>query len=330
MRILLTGSAGLIGRWVAAQLRADGHTVAGLDVRQLDDDFGQPDSFFHCNILNRDSLLSITQNFAPDALIHLAARVDLDEKVGLDGYASNIEGVVNVIDAVRRSSTVRRAIYTSSQLVCRVGYVPSSATDYCPSTVYGRSKVRTEQIVREADGGGVEWCLVRPTTVWGPYMSPHYQKLLRLIKKRLFFHSGPGKLYKSYAYAGNIAYQYRQLLSAAPRDISRRTLFLCDYEPLSLRDYADALAQELGAAKIPTLPIPLARALAKVGDGLNFIGMHSFPFNSFRLNNILTEYIFDVSETRRICGPLPFDFEHGVRDTAKWFERQEAASADPS
>jgi nucleoside-diphosphate-sugar epimerase len=328
MRILITGSSGLIGRWVVAQLKTDGHVVAGLDVLTISGDFGKPDFFFNCDILDRNSLVQITRNFAPDALVHLAARVDLDEKVDLGAYASNVEGVANVIDAVRGAPSVQRAIYTSSQLVCRVGYVPTSDTDYCPSTVYGHSKVRTEQIVREAAGGTTSWCLVRPTTVWGPYMSPHYQKLLRLIKKRLFFHSGGGKLYKSYAYAGNIAHQYRQLLAAPPSAISGRTLFLCDYEPLSLRDYADSLAREMGAAKIPTLPIPLARAAAILGDGLNAIGMLSFPFNSFRLNNILTEYIFDVSETRKVCGPLPYDFQHGVRETARWFMQQEISDVN--
>ncbi|MFK9714751.1 NAD-dependent epimerase/dehydratase family protein, partial [Escherichia coli] len=84
---------------------------------------------------------------APDAVVHLAARIDLDEKTDLSGYTANIEGVENLVEAIRRTPSVRRVIWTSSQLVCRVGYVPTSDTDYKADTLYGKSKVRTEEIV---------------------------------------------------------------------------------------------------------------------------------------------------------------------------------------
>src|SRR6185503_17868585 len=98
--------------------------------------------------------------------------------------------------------------------VCRVGYVPKADDDYRPSTLYGQSKVRTEQIVRAADGGGVEWCIVRPTLVWGPGMGPHYRRFFRMITEGRYFHVGAKPLYKSYGYVGNVAYQFAKLLEA--------------------------------------------------------------------------------------------------------------------
>ena len=150
--------------------------------------------------------------FSPDALVHLAARIDLDEKANLAGYTANIEGVQNLIAAVRLTPSIKRAIWTSSQLVCRVGYVPRNDTDYTADTLYGRSKVRTEQIVRQEDGAEREWCLVRPTTVWGPGMSAHYQRFLRMIQQGYYFHVGNSPLWKSYSYVENIAFQYWRLL----------------------------------------------------------------------------------------------------------------------
>lgn len=319
MKIFITGSSGLIGRWVASQLLADGHIIIGLDALAPRGSFGKVDKFLQCDILDRQSLINNVRESAPDVLIHLAARVDLEEKKNLTGYAANIEGVKNIIDAVRVTPSIGRAIYTSSQLVCRVGYVPQSDTDYCPSTLYGESKVRTEQIVRDENGGGCTWCLVRPTTVWGPHMSVHYQTLLRLIRSRLFFHCGNSPLHKSYAYAGNIAYQYRQLISAPTGVLQGETFYLSDYEPISLRKYADELALAMDAKNIPTLPVSFARVLAKAGDMLNLFGFKRFPFNSFRLKNILTEYIFDVSKTQAVCGPLPFTQEQGIKETARWY-----------
>jgi len=318
VRILVTGSSGLIGRWVVDRLKKEGYQTIGLD-KTTPPLSTSMDEHIVCDILDRSALISEVRRISPDALIHLAARIDLNEIRNLSGYAANIDGVRNVIEAVRQTPTIRRAIYTSSQLVCRIGHVPASDTEYCPNTLYGQSKVLTEKIVREENGGGVEWCLTRPTTVWGPHMSPHYQTMLRLIKKGFYFHCGKGKLYKSYAYAGNIAHQYVRLLTIEVATMHRKTFYLADYQPLSLRDYADGLAREMDAHKIPTVPLAMARFLAVIGDVLNAYGFRRFPFNSFRLNNILTEYVFDLSSTEAACGPVPFTQEHGIKETAKWF-----------
>lgn len=318
MKVLITGSSGLIGRWVADQLKKEGCQAIGLDKAPPPLPLSM-DEHIICDILDRKALISEVRRVSPDVLIHLAARIDLNETRNINGYAANIDGVRNVIEAVRQTPTVRRAIYTSSQLVCRVGYVPVSDTEYCPNTLYGQSKVLTEKIVREENGGGVIWCLTRPTTVWGPYMSPHYQNMLRLIRKGLYFHCGKGELYKSYAYAGNIAHQYARLLTAEVANMHRKTFYLADNQPLSLRAYADGLAREMGAPRIPTVPIALARLLAVTGDALNACGLRSFPFNSFRLNNILSEYVFDLSSIEVVCGPEPFTQEQGIKETAQWF-----------
>lgn len=317
-KILITGSSGFIGRWVVDQLKREGYQVIGLD-KESSLFFVSPDEHIVCDILDRSALISEFQRVSPDALIHLAARTDLSETKSLNGYAANIDGVRNVIEAVRQTPTIQRAIYTSSQLVCHVGYIPHSDKDYCPNTLYGQSKVLTEAIVREEDGGGIEWCLTRPTTVWGPHMNQHYQKMLWLIKKGFYFHCGKGKLLKSYSYVGNIAHQYVRLLTAEVSIIQRKTFYLADYQPLSLRDYANGLAYEMGASKIPTLPLAVTRLLAVIGDTLNVCGFKRFPFNSFRLNNILTEYIFDMSSTENVCGSEPFSKERGIKETARWF-----------
>lgn len=318
MKVLITGSSGLIGRWVVDRLKKEGCQAIGLD-KALPPLPTSMDEHILCDILDRPALISEVRRVSPDALIHLAARTDLLETRNISGYAANIDGVRNVIEAVRQTPTIQRAIYTSSQLVCRVGYVPASDTEYCANTLYGRSKVLTESIVREENGGGVDWCLVRPTTVWGPYMSPHYQRVLDLICQGRYFHAGRSKLYKSYAYAGNIAFQYYRLLVVPAASIARRTFYLADYEPLSLRDYLDALQIALNAPKIPSYPMWFVKLLARIGDGLTVAGWKNFPLNSFRLNNILTEYQFDLSATKAVCGDLPYSFAEGVKATADWF-----------
>jgi hypothetical protein len=93
---------------------------------------------------------------------------------------------------------------------------------------------------------------------------------------------------------------------------------LSDYEPMSLRAWVDAIQVAFGARRVPTVPETLARGLARVGDGLNAVGFQSFPFNTFRLNNVLTPYVFDLTPTERVCGPLPYSMEAGVRRMVEW------------
>jgi len=312
MKVLVTGSSGFIGQALVRRLKAAGWEVAGLDKGS------SATSSYVCNILDATRLNEIVQKLSPDALVHLAARTDLDEKVNLAGYAVNVDGVRNLIAAVRLTPSIKRAIWTSSQLVCRVGDVPRSDTDYTADTVYGRSKIRTEQIVREEDGAGREWCLVRPTTVWGPGMSPHYQLFLRMIQRGHYFHVGNQPLWKSYSYIENIAFQYLRLLEAPADLIHRKTLYLADYDPIDLLAWSDAFQRAFRSRPIPHVPLALAWTFAYCGDAVNAIGLRSFPFNSFRLNNVLTQYRFDTKATEAVCGPLPYTIEQGVAKTAAW------------
>jgi nucleoside-diphosphate-sugar epimerase len=319
MRVLVTGSSGFIGQALVRRLKAAGWEVAGLDRSP-----GATTDHV-CDILDAARLNDTIQGFSPDTLVHLAARIDLDEKTNLAGYAANIDGVQNLIAAVRLTPSLRRAIWTSSQLVCRVGYVPHDDTDYTADTLYGQSKVRTEQIVRQQDGAGREWCLVRPTTVWGPGMSPHYQRFLRMIERGYYFHVGNSPLWKSYSYIENIAFQYWRLLEAPAKLVHGRTLYLADYEPIDLLAWSDAFQRAFQARPIPHLPLSLAHMLAYCGDAVNGIGLRKFPFNSFRLNNVLTQYQFDLKPTETVCGPLPYTMEQGVAETAAWLQQLQKA-----
>ena len=108
---------------------------------------------------------------------------------------------------------------------------------------------------------------------------------------------------------------------APSESMPRRPFYVGDYEAVSLRDWADALARHLGRRRIHTLPEGLARAAARIGDGVNALGFGAFPFNSFRLRNVLTESVYDLSRTREVCGDLPYSLDDGAALTAEWVRR---------
>ena len=125
-------------------------------------------------------------------------------------------------------------------------------------------------------------------------------------------------LWKSYSYIENIAFQYQRLLEAPAESIRRKTLYLADYEPIDLLAWCDAFQRAFGSRPIPHVPLAVARTFAYCGDAVNAIGVRNFPFNSFRLNNVLTQYRFDTKATEAVCGPLPYSMEQGVAETAAW------------
>lgn len=316
-RILVTGTSGFIASHLAELLARDGHTVLGLDARLP---LSAPTEWSHetCDLLDAPGLTRALQEFAPETVLHLAARADLDETQDISGYAANIEGVRNLARAIRAVGTVRRTVCTSSQLVNRIGYTPSSDEDFQPSTLYGQSKGETERIWRAEDGGDTVWVLVRPTTIWGPRMNPHYLRFFSMIRAGSYRHVSGGPRFKSYGYVGNTIRQFRQLALAPAEQVHGRVFFLADYEPLSIEGWADAFSLALGAPKIRTMPLAFARLAASVGDSINAIGVKRFPFNSFRLNNVLTSYVVDLQATQDVCGPLEFDMRAGVAETGQW------------
>ncbi len=317
-RVLVTGTSGFIGSHLADALARRGDQVLGLDRRTGHtpiEGVEQRD----CDLLDLPGLTGQLQRFQPEVIFHLAARTDLDEHADLEtGYAANIAGVEHLVAAIGATPGVRRFVCTSTQLVCRIGYRAAHDGDYCPTTQYGRSKVRTEQIVRAGDGGGVPWCLVRPTTIWGARMNPHYLRFFRMLRDGRYFHVGRGPTRKSYGYIGNVVHQYLRLAEAPPARIHRRVFYLADYEPLAIEDWAERFRLALGGPPIRTMPLMVARTAAHVGDLLNLAGARRFPFNTFRLNNVLTAYQLDLSATQEICGPLPYTLQQGVDQTAAW------------
>lgn len=141
-----------------------------------------------------------------------------------------------------------------------------------------------------------------------------------MIRSGSYFHVGHGPLFKSYGYVDNMAHQYLVLLTAPKEQVHQRVLYLADYEPIDLVRWCDALQVALKGPRIRAIPHWVARPLARVGDVLNSVGFSQFPFNSFRLRNILTQYRFDLEDTRAVCGALPFTMQQGVDRTAAWFD----------
>lgn len=311
MRVLVTGSSGFVGGALMRTLMGQCEAVAGFSRN------GGADTL-RGDLLNLGSVQSAIATFNPDVVYNLAGQTALKGRPR-DGYAANTVGVQHLVQAVAGSSSVKRVIWMSSQLVAKPGVPPKYDTQYEPHDDYGRSKVEGEQIVRQFDGGDKEWVMPRSTTIWGPGMSEHYANLLRMIDRGLYFHVGHRPSRKSYSYIENLTHQLAALATAAPSLVNRRTMYLADSEPIELRNWTEQFAQELGRS-LPTIPTAVAKAVGLAGD-LAAAAHLPAPITSKRLANISTEYLYDTSLIERVAGPTPVSNAEGVRRTSEWFRR---------
>ena len=150
-------------------------------------------------------------------------------------------------------------------------------------------------------------------------MSDHYVSLLRYLERRRYFHAGDKPTPKSYSYIFNAVHQIKGLLEAPTAAVHRNTFYIADDRPIDMRGWCDALSVALGARASPVVPIAAARLLARCGDVLNATIAPGFKFNSFRLRNIMTPYVFDTTNLQVIVGPLPYDTLAAVKATVDWY-----------
>jgi GlcNAc-P-P-Und epimerase len=317
-RALVTGGSGFIGTALLVSLRRAGYELLSVDIEPPQNEEHR-DIYRAVDILDGGLLVKTVRNFQPTHVVHMAARADLDGK-SVEDYKANTAGVQNVIDAVAEVESIQKVIFASTKLVCAGGYRPKSDVDYCPNTRYGESKVDGEYLVRNSTSLRCPWCIVRPTSIWGPWFDVPYRGLFMAVAKGYYFHVGGCNPQRNFGYVGNVVHQLEMLLVAPAEKIHGRTFYLTDYEDFTTREWADAISSHLKSRRVPTVPGFVLQCAARCGDVLKKLGWNNPPMTSFRLNNMRIDTSgLPLESIKEITGPqLPYTMEQGVAETIAW------------
>jgi len=125
-RVLLTGHTGFKGTWMSVMLVNAGADVIGFSScsktsTRLFDLCGIIDSITHIkgDVRDLDKLLDVFSHYQPEIVIHMAAqpivRDSYKDPVGT--YSTNVMGTVNVLEAVRRTPSVRSFLNVTTDKV---------------------------------------------------------------------------------------------------------------------------------------------------------------------------------------------------------------------
>jgi nucleoside-diphosphate-sugar epimerase len=168
---LVTGSSGFIGSHLVRPLRAAGHLVTGIDIRQPADPLPDGATFHLCDMR--------TDPFLPgryDAVVHLAALAGVRQSIHLaDSYRrSNVDGTLRLLDFCQ-ATAIPHFVFASSSSV----YGPETSLPACedgpadPCSPYALTKLQGEQWGRlYARLHGPRFVALRFFSVWDPASAP--------------------------------------------------------------------------------------------------------------------------------------------------------------
>lgn len=325
MKILITGGGGFIGTNAVEAFAARGHELCDLSSDEpLNSAHGK--YWQRADILDRDALVKQFREFQPRWVLHLAARADCDENTSVEkGYPVNTVGTQNVLDAIKATPSVGRAIITSTQFVCGPGPLPRDETDYFPATIYGQSKVLTEQFTRAAELPCC-WTLIRPTNVWGPWHMRYRREFWRVLQRRMYVHPGREVVIRSYGYVKNVVDQMHRIFEAPAEKVAGRTIYVGD-RPINLLEWVNGFSRLLARREVTVVPRPLMRALALLGDVPTRLTGRAFLINSSRYRSMITDYPTPMEPTFALLGENPYSMQRGIEETVEWLGQYQGPGA---
>ena len=183
MRILVTGSNGLLGQKLTDRLQKDQsvHLIATARSDSAVDI--QRGEFHHLDISDGKSVNDIVTRTKPDVIINTAAMTQVDQ-CELDHEAcwkNNVTSVENLIDACSRNNV--HLIHLSTDFIFdgTRELLDENATPG-PVNFYGESKLAAENLVIKSK---ISWCIARTVLVFGVTRDMSRSNIVLWVKNSL-------------------------------------------------------------------------------------------------------------------------------------------------
>ena len=311
MRVLVTGTAGFIGSYVAAKLMARGDAVIGVD--NLNDYYDvnlkkarlarlTANNLFReefVDITDRTALDGVFERGRPDRIVHLAAQAGVRYSLeNPQAYIdANMTGFLNILECARHRGTDHLVYASSSSVYGANIHMPFSTDDSVdhPLSLYAATKKANELMAHTYSNlFRIPTTGLRFFTVYGPWGRPdmalfHFTRSIIAGEPIDVFNHGKHK--RDFTYVDDIVEGVVRVMDRIPTlaansgaPVSPANSLVAPYRvynigsssPVELLRYIDVLEDCLGRKAVkrflPMQPGDVAETFADVSDLARDIG----------------------------------------------------------
>jgi nucleoside-diphosphate-sugar epimerase len=302
----VTGGTGFVGCRLVARLRQDGVRVRLFVRRPV---ASLPEGVESVVGPLTDARAARAACDGAATLYHLAGKAHDLAEVGDSGAHADVTvtGTETVVTAAVQAG-VRRIVFVSSLAVYGPGPADAPRDESAPLypvSSYGRAKRRAEELVLAAgSGGSVQVCCLRPASVYGPGAKGNLPRMIAMIRRGLFPPLPQTGNRRSMVHVDDLVAAL--LLAATAPAAAGRCYNVTDDRAYGARELYEAIARAVGRrAWHWSVPVPLFRALAGVGDALGQVRGRRAPFDSIAFDVLFGSAWFSAERIGRELGFRP-------------------------
>lgn len=183
MKILITGSNGLLGQKLVALMAAKPEIE--LVVTAKGENRLPKGNYIYesLDITKKEQINTIINYYAPDVIIHSAAMTQVDdcEQNKKACWTVNVDGTRYLLEAIKNTTT--HFVYVSTDFVFDGSHGPlDENAEPNPVNYYGESKLAAEQLVQQH---AQSWAIVRTVLVYGIAHDMGRSNIILWVKKSL-------------------------------------------------------------------------------------------------------------------------------------------------
>ncbi len=264
-KVLITGASGFSGTYLSSYLKSlKRYKVYGSHLRGTS--VPKNCTPVILDITKREQVVQLFKKIRPDYVCHLAAQSSarLSSQMIDRTYKVNIQGTLNIAEAIRAAAPTARLLYTSSVHVygrmLRSGENAKESDPLWPESYYGISKAISELFCLDLwKKFGLDIVIVRAVNYFGPGQSPELVfsdwcrqiALIELKRQKPVIEVGNLKLKRDFVYIQDAVELYEMLFrKGKPGEIYN----VASNRPSSLQKYLDYLIS-LSESKIRVTPV---------------------------------------------------------------------------
>ncbi|GAA3815585.1 NAD(P)-dependent oxidoreductase [Sphaerisporangium flaviroseum] len=317
VRVVVTGSSGMLGSTLARHLACEGHEVLGVDLRPP---AGPAPAWPYSVGDIRDTSLMTEAMAGADAVVHCAG--------ALPSYPADqirdviVGGTRSLLEAGRRAG-VPRVVHISSTAVYGLPALVPTPEDHPrePVDVYSRAKAEAEEVAEKFRADGMCVPVLRPKTFLGPGRMGLFAMLFQWAEEgRNFPVLGSGDVRIQMLAVEDLVAAVTSVL-AAPADVANDTYNVAAAEFGTLRTDFQAVLDAAGHGK-RVVSLPARPALA----GLRLLERSGLsPVYGRLLHKLRADSYVSIGKARDRLGFRPrLSNRDAILRTYEWWRGQRA------